>query len=172
MPGAVTEDLAIPFVDEDLVFPGMGMFGGASSRRQLEYPHAEVLGAILPADHHPRADPPGLIVVDHGCRYIGEILYPHLAVEILCPEPMALIAPVDHPLTLLSEVHVADFAASDFIVTQEGCAYRSYIEELLSSSEIKPRSFLKVKNIEAIKQFVMSGLGLAILPRHYVEKEL
>ena len=111
-------------------------------------------------------------IVDIAVVLSGEILYPHLAVEILCPEPMALIAPVDHPLTLLPEVHVADFVASDFIVTQEGCAYRSYIEELLSSSEIKPRSYLKVKNIEAIKQFVMSGLGLAILPKIYVEKEI
>ena len=31
---------------------------------------------------------------------------------------------------------------------------------------------MKVKNIEAIKQFVISGLGLAILPKIYVVKEV
>ena len=111
-------------------------------------------------------------IIDIAIILSGEINYPHLVAEILCPEPMSLIASREHPLSALSEFHVSDFASSDFIVTQEGCAYRSYIEELLINSNIKPRSFLKVKNIEAIKQFVISGLGLGILPQIYVEKEV
>lgn len=98
--------------------------------------------------------------------------YPELTSEVLCPEPMSFIVSPDHRLTGQSTFSLPDVAAEDFIVTQSGCAYRDYIENLLAQNSIHPRSFMKVKNIEAIKQFVISGLGVAILPRIYIEKEL
>jgi len=87
-------------------------------------------------------------------------------------EPMSFIVSPDHHFARQSVFDLADLATEDFIVTQSGCAYREYIERLLEKNDIHPRSFMKVKNIEAIKQFVISGLGLAILPRVYIEKEL
>lgn len=111
-------------------------------------------------------------VIDISVILTDKVPYPNLYTEILCPEPMALIASPDHPLAGRSTIDIADFRAEDFIVTQEGCAYRTFIENLLENNAIKPRSFMKVKNIEAIKQFVISGLGLAILPKIYVEREL
>lgn len=111
-------------------------------------------------------------VIDISVILTDKVPYPNLYTEILCPEPMSLIASVDHPLAQQLIIDISDFRAEDFIVTQEGCAYRTFIETLLEDNEIKPRSFMKVKNIEAIKQFVISGLGLAILPKIYVEKEV
>lgn len=109
--------------------------------------------------------------IDLAVILTDKVPYPQLDTQILCPEPMSLIAAADHPLTRHASIEVANFMSEDFIVTQEGCAYRTFIENLLQTNDIKPRSFMKVKNIEAIKQFVISGLGLAILPQIYVEKE-
>ena len=111
-------------------------------------------------------------VIDISVILTDKVPYPNLYTEILCPEPMAFIAAVDNPLTQQAAIDISDFSTEDFIVTQEGCAYRTFIENLLSANAIKPRSFMKVKNIEAIKQFVISGLGIAILPRIYVEREI
>jgi DNA-binding transcriptional LysR family regulator len=111
-------------------------------------------------------------VIDISVILTDKVPYPNLATEILCPEPMSLITSIDHPLAHQAAIDVSDFKTEDFIVTQEGCAYRTFIETLLEDNDIKPRSFMKVKNIEAIKQFVISGLGLALLPRIYVEKEI
>ncbi|HWR42200.1 LysR family transcriptional regulator [Sporomusa sp.] len=111
-------------------------------------------------------------VIDVAFILSGKVPYPDLTAEILCPEPMAFIAAPEHSLAQQTAIEVSHFETEDFIVTQAGCAYRAFMEELLESSDIKPRSFMKVKNIEAIKQFVISGLGLAILPRIYVEKEI
>ncbi|KYZ77805.1 hypothetical protein AXX12_17225 [Anaerosporomusa subterranea] len=110
--------------------------------------------------------------IDIAFILTGKVPYPSLATEILCPEPMSLIASPEHSFTQKSAIAVSDFATEDFIVTQEGCAYRAFIEQLLEANSIKPRSFMKVKNIEAIKQFVIGGLGLAILPTIYIEKEV
>jgi len=111
-------------------------------------------------------------VIDISVILTDNVPYPNLATEILCPEPMSLITSVDHPLARQATINIGDFRTEDFIVTQEGCAYRTFIENLLEDNNIQPRSFMKVKGIEAIKQFVISGLGLAILPKIYVEKEL
>lgn len=111
-------------------------------------------------------------VIDISVILTDKVPYASLSTEILCPEPMSFIASVDHPLARQAAVGVLDFNTEDFIVTQEGCAYRTFIETLFADNDIKPRSFMKVKNIEAIKQFVISGLGLAILPKIYVEKEI
>lgn len=110
-------------------------------------------------------------VIDISVILTDKVPYPNLSTEILCSEHMSLIACIDHPLARQAAIDVSDFKTEDFIVTQEGCAYRTFIENLLEDNAIKPRSFMKVKNIEAIKQFVISGLGLAILPKIYVEKE-
>lgn len=111
-------------------------------------------------------------VIDLSVILTDKVPYPNLHTELLCPEPMSVITSVNHPLTQRSSIDISDFRTEDFIVTQEGCAYRTFIETLLGENEITPRSFMKVKNIEAIKQFVISGLGIAILPKIYVEKEV
>jgi DNA-binding transcriptional LysR family regulator len=111
-------------------------------------------------------------VIDISLILTNKVPYSSLKTELLCPEPMSLIASVDNQLAQQPKISISDFSTEHFIVTQEGCAYRAFIEELLTNNDIKPRSFMKVKNIEAIKQFVISGLGIAILPKIYVEKEL
>lgn len=111
-------------------------------------------------------------VIDLSVILTDKVPYPNLHTELLCPEAMSVITAVDHPLARQSTVDISDFSEEDFIVTQEGCAYRTFIETQLEENEIKPRSFMKVKNIEAIKQFVISGLGIAILPKIYVENEV
>lgn len=111
-------------------------------------------------------------VIDISVILTDKVPYSTLSTEILCPEPMSFIASVDHPLARQAAIDISDFKTEDFIVTQEGCAYRTFIETLLDENHIRPRSFMKVKNIEAIKQFVISGLGIAILPKIYVEKEV
>ncbi len=110
--------------------------------------------------------------IDLAFVLAGKNTYSDLTSEVLCPEPMSFIVSPDHYLARQSTFKLADVATLDFIVTQSGCAYRDYIEKLLAHNNIHPRSFMKVKNIEAIKQFVISGLGVAILPSIYIEKEL
>lgn len=92
--------------------------------------------------------------------------------KILAPEPMSLIASPESNFAKKHAITVNDFSGETVIATQEGCAYRKYVEDLLSKNQISPKAYMKVKNIEAIKQFVVSGLGIAVLPKIYVEKEI
>lgn len=97
---------------------------------------------------------------------------PNIHTEFLNPEPMAFISAPSHPLASSASLTLQDLSREIFIATQEGCAYRMYLENLFEENHIQPERFMKVKNLEAIKQFVISNLGIALIPEIYVEKEL
>jgi DNA-binding transcriptional LysR family regulator len=46
------------------------------------------------------------------------------------------------------------------------------LEKLFKDFRLAPQSILEAGSIETIKQLVMSGLGISMLPRFTVEKEL
>lgn len=95
-----------------------------------------------------------------------------MTVKVLCEEPMVMVGSPDHPLTRRGSMELADIARESFIFAEQNCSYRSAIEKKLADLEIKPASSYEFDSIEAIKQFVQSGLGIALLPGAAVKKEL
>ncbi|MGO0862233.1 LysR family transcriptional regulator substrate-binding protein, partial [Clostridioides difficile] len=75
-------------------------------------------------------------------------------------------------LALKENVSIQDFQDIPFILTGEGCCYRSLFEKELSESSVVPKIVLETGSIQVIKQTVLSGLGLCLLPELAVEKEL
>ncbi|WP_051014022.1 MULTISPECIES: LysR family transcriptional regulator [unclassified Dehalobacter] len=135
-----------------------------------KYPNAEVnlkfgsVKEIYEALHNNEADIAFFLT--------REVSYSDLVVETLIEEDIVAVVPPNHPLTLKSSVSILDFENQDLIITQENCTYRAMIQELLSERNIHPHSIIGINNIYAIKQLVMSGLGIAILPRISVEQEI
>ncbi|MGE5389605.1 MAG: LysR family transcriptional regulator [Deltaproteobacteria bacterium] len=95
-----------------------------------------------------------------------------LICRILCEEPMIIAGSPDHPFTRKGFMELGDIAQESFIFAERNCSYRSEIEKRLSALSIRPASSYEFDNIEAIKQFVKNGLGIALLPLAAVEKEL
>ncbi len=110
--------------------------------------------------------------VDIAFFLTREILFPDLIVETLIDEPIVTVASPSHPLTLKASVDIKDFENQDLIITQENCTYRTMLENLFNEAEVHPKTAIGINNIHAIKQLVMSGLGIAILPRISVEYEI
>lgn len=97
---------------------------------------------------------------------------PEFNSEWMMPEPMVLLALPDHPLTRREQVVPMDLNGESLILTEEGCGYRAAFESILESHGVQPRSKLETGSVQAIKQLVMSGLGITLLPRTAVEEEL
>ncbi|MGE5373061.1 MAG: LysR family transcriptional regulator [Solirubrobacterales bacterium] len=97
---------------------------------------------------------------------------PDLVVRELLVEPMVIICEKDHRLASSSLIEAADVAHECVIFTERGCSYRAQLEAQLAEAGVQPASTLEFESVEAIKQFVMSGMGIALLPRAAVEKEL
>lgn len=95
-----------------------------------------------------------------------------LTARVLCDEPMIMVGNHEHPFVSKGFMELHDISRTSFIFTERDCSYRSAIEKHFSNAKIQPYSSYEFDSIEAIKQFVLSGLGIALLPHAAVEKEL
>ncbi|WP_104371345.1 LysR family transcriptional regulator [Desulfocucumis palustris] len=95
-----------------------------------------------------------------------------LAAKKLVPEPMVVIGEPAHRLVAKGRLEPRDIAEECLVFTEKGCSYRELMESHLAAHRIEPSSTLESDSVESIKQFVMSGLGIALLPRAAVVREL
>ncbi|SDQ80365.1 LysR family transcriptional regulator [Virgibacillus salinus] len=95
-----------------------------------------------------------------------------LTIESLTQDRMKLVAAPGNALLNKSEVFPKDLEQETLLLTETGCSYRTYLENTLRVAEIYPTNKFEFVSIEAIKQCVIAGLGIAILPEMAVEKDI
>lgn len=95
-----------------------------------------------------------------------------LVAETLMMEPIRLLASPSHPLTQAMAVGACDLEEETLLLTEKGCSYRNIFEQQLATAGCTPKMVLEFGSIEAIKQFAMLGMGIAVLPAISVETEI
>ncbi|MGM0881652.1 MAG: LysR family transcriptional regulator [Bacillota bacterium] len=95
-----------------------------------------------------------------------------LIVEQLFQERLFLIAEPNHPLAVTETVLPGNLAGEVILVTEAGCSYRELFEQTLRAAGVHPSTKLEFVSVEAIKQCVMTGMGIAILPEIAVKAEV
>ncbi|SEO81226.1 LysR family transcriptional regulator [Paenibacillus sp. OV219] len=115
--------------------------------------------------------------VKEGALDIGIILDPpfsdpELDCRILREEPLVIIASPDHKLVGRSEIHVEDLENESLILTEDGCTYRAMLLGVLKGNQVPYKLSYEFGSLEAIKQCVTYGLGIALLPRIAVAEEV
>lgn len=101
-----------------------------------------------------------------------ETEYKDLYTETLIHEAMTLVAPLNHALLNINEVQPIHLKNEIILHTETGCTYRTLFERHLNSHGVFPDPKLEFWSIEAIKQCVISGLGISFLPFITVKSEL
>ncbi len=95
-----------------------------------------------------------------------------LITELEFPEPLVLLAAPGHPLTFKKHVYPEDIADCNIIVSEKGCGYRNLFEQSLNDAGVTPKSIMEMGSIQSIKQLIMSGLGITLLPKIAAQEEL
>lgn len=90
----------------------------------------------------------------------------------LAIEPMVLVTSPTNPLANKGTISVNDLSGQSLFVTELGCNYRKMLEDVLLEADIQPASLQEFGSLEAIKQCVLAGLGVTLLPKITVAKEL
>ncbi|MGD8190016.1 LysR family transcriptional regulator [Brevibacillus ginsengisoli] len=98
--------------------------------------------------------------------------HPDLESVSLHEEELVMIASPDHRLSKAQIVKPEDFAGETLIVTEPGCSYRLMLETVLRESGTRPETSLEFGSLEAIKQCVAYGLGIALVPRIAVHEDV
>lgn len=92
--------------------------------------------------------------------------------EPLLDEPLVLVSAPDHPLASAAVVYPSDIEGEPVVLTEPGCDYRRLFERSLFAAGVKPSTTLEFSSTEAIKQCVMVGMGLTVLPAIAVRSEI
>lgn len=98
--------------------------------------------------------------------------HPDLKVIPLREEEMVLISSPNHPFSTLATVELKNLEKETLILTEEGCSYRVLFEQMLKNENIQVKSVISFSSLEAIKQCVADGLGIALLPRIAVQQDI
>jgi DNA-binding transcriptional LysR family regulator len=105
-------------------------------------------------------------VLDHsldvGCVE-GPVTHPQLEVRPWRDDLLVICAPPDHPLARKRGLKPADFFGARWVMREPGSATRTISERVMA--QLPPgETVLELDQIEAIKQSVVAGLGIAFLP--------
>lgn len=111
-------------------------------------------------------------VLDVGIILDPPFTDPELHSSILREETLVIIANPDHKFGGQSEVHVEDLESESLIMTEDGCTYRAMLLKVLKGNQVNYSLSYEFGNLEAIKQCVIYGLGIALLPRIAVAEEI
>ena len=92
--------------------------------------------------------------------------------EQLVEEPLLLVAAPDHRLAGAERVTPIDLADESALLTEVGCSYRMRFERSLGEAGVRLGTIFEFSSVETIKQCVMVGMGIAVLPAITVRREL
>lgn len=103
---------------------------------------------------------------------LEEIQTASLGHHVLGPIELYLVVSRSHALYGAKHIAISELHGQPFVTRQPGSRTRIWIDQILQRHSIKPRIVAEFDNPEAIKQAVMSNLGVTILPEYAVRREV
>lgn len=110
--------------------------------------------------------------LDFGLAISEVFEHPRLHIEVLCDEPLLLLAHPKHPLRARTNLVAQDLAGQALLLTEVGCAYRAKLEGVLDRAQITAGNIIEFTSVETIKQCAALGMGIACLPAIVADLEI
>lgn len=86
--------------------------------------------------------------------------------------PIIAVAPPDHPMCQHAQLSLQDLTAFPLLTREPGSGTRQACEEYFHLKRAHFAHSLEVGSLESQREGVLAGLGVALLPRHAVRREL
>jgi DNA-binding transcriptional LysR family regulator len=98
--------------------------------------------------------------------------FPQLKFVPLATTDLVFVASPNDPLTKKKKITWDDLKEASWILNQEGCVYRGYIESRLKERGQAFNVEVEVIGLELQKKLTQLGLGVSLLPKNFVTTEL
>ena len=122
------------------------------------------LGRTIPED-----------IIRHNCE-LGVLTYdpenPQLRSVVVYQDELVFVVPPKHPLASEREVRIQQLGAESFVAHNVSSPYREKVIEAFRRHKTPLHMAVELPTLQAIKNFVASGNGVAFLPEISVENEL
>jgi DNA-binding transcriptional LysR family regulator len=86
--------------------------------------------------------------------------------QAVVPNPLVVLAHADHPLAHESDIPFERLAAEPFLMREPGCGTRMAALRLFARHGRAPSIRMEFASDEALREAILAGLGVAILPRY------
>jgi DNA-binding transcriptional LysR family regulator len=97
---------------------------------------------------------------------------PQLQSVVVYLDELAFIVPPDHPLASAGEVSIRQLGAESFVAHIVTSPYRDKVIEAFQRHKTPLHMDVELPTLQAIKQFVSMGNGVALVPEISVENEI
>lgn len=95
-----------------------------------------------------------------------------LATNRLMTDELLVIVPCHHTWSTRKNIQLDDLLHQTFIVAREGSGTRKTVEDLLNAKGIVLKSKMEFGNTEGVKKAVEAGLGISIVSKHVITREV
>ncbi|GAB5493053.1 MAG: LysR family transcriptional regulator [Phototrophicaceae bacterium] len=95
-----------------------------------------------------------------------------LGYMVLRPVTMLVVVGHGHEWSKRDSVVLSDLNSQPFIMRQSNSRTRVWVDTIFNQHHVKPKVVAEFDNQEAIKQAVMSNMGVTMLPDYAIEREM
>jgi DNA-binding transcriptional LysR family regulator len=92
--------------------------------------------------------------------------------EFLGSVPLAVVTHPSHGLTACRRADFSDLEGQVLFLPKSDCGYRMIFEQELAAKKVTPATVIEMNSIEAIKQAIMAGIGITVIPEIVVRTEI
>lgn len=98
--------------------------------------------------------------------------WPQMKSQKMGLERVLVLGEPGHSLAKQKAVRPEDLAGQTMLLTEMGCGYRLKFERAMAAANVRLGNVTEFSSVEAIKQCMMAGMGLGVLPEIVVAHEL
>jgi len=102
----------------------------------------------------------------------GDISSDDIITQAFSDDELTLVCGVGHRLAGLATVTADDLEGEDFIIRESGSGTRKTFENVMNAHQIGFKPAWVCNNTDTIKEAVMAGLGISVLPWIAVQNEI
>jgi DNA-binding transcriptional LysR family regulator len=103
---------------------------------------------------------------------VGSLMHPDVETIDLYADEVILVANPDHPFATNRLATIEEVGGQPVILSDRGSSYYSLIHGFFRQAGVLPNVAMELDSMEATKRMVEEGLGIALLPRVCLEREL
>jgi DNA-binding transcriptional LysR family regulator len=103
---------------------------------------------------------------------VRRVVHPAIDSYPVAYEELVLVAPPTHRFAAEREISIAELASEGLVLFDRTSRWHELTWALFAAQGVTPKVRLETDNVETAKRMVEAGLGVALLPRVAVEREI
>lgn len=103
---------------------------------------------------------------------VHSLIHPDVETVDLYADEVILVANPDHPFATNRQAAIEEVGSQPVILADRGSSYYGLVHGLFRQAGVVPNVAMELDSMEATKRMVEEGLGIALLPRLCLEREL